>query len=249
MKSYAKLNIFLKIVGTRGHYHLLSSRFVLFKSLFDTIEFVPKYDDLVLDGAFNCPLQSNTIYKALMLLNQTHPKAIEYFMQNYTIVVQKNIPQFGGLGGGSSNASTVLLMLNELLELRLKHSALLEIGLKIGADVPFFLSGYESANVFGIGEVVEHFSDEIPNIELITSDIACDTPKVYQTFREKFIDTLEPNFAQKLSKMRANEILRNYPPDRLNDLLKPARLLCPKLNDEHFLSGSGSTMFKVIDEK
>ncbi|PWE25324.1 4-(cytidine 5'-diphospho)-2-C-methyl-D-erythritol kinase, partial [Aliarcobacter skirrowii] len=64
-KSYAKVNIFLKIVGVRDNYHLIASRFVRVKNLFDTISFIKKdVENFTLEGDFSCLLEKNTVYKA-----------------------------------------------------------------------------------------------------------------------------------------------------------------------------------------
>ena len=102
-KSYAKVNIFLKIVGKQDGYHLLASRFAKVYSLFDTISFVPsKQQDFVLEGNFGCKTQQNTIYKAYEALNKIYN--IQDIFKHYKVVVKKQIPEFAGLGGGSSNA-------------------------------------------------------------------------------------------------------------------------------------------------
>ena len=71
-KSYAKVNIFLKIVGIRGNYHLLNSRFMRVKSFYDIIEL--KKGSFNIIGDFGCELEKNTIYKAYLELTKISPK-------------------------------------------------------------------------------------------------------------------------------------------------------------------------------
>lgn len=249
MKSFAKINIFLKIVGTRGVYHEICSRFVLYEKLYDEIEFVSgNFDDFEIIGEFDCKKEQNTIYKAYLGLLSKRPLIRDFFKKNCVRVI-KRIPPYAGLGGGSSNGATFLIMCNELLELRLSKDELLEIALKIGADVPFFVSGYRCANVFGIGEIIIEYEDEIPEIELIFNSVKSSTKDVYSCFRGHFFRLFDKKECQKLEKKSSKELLSCYKPDELNDLLRPAIYLYPELSqyEGHFMSGSGSTFFKVVN--
>ena len=247
MKAFAKINIFLKIVGKRENYHEIISRFVRYDELFDEIEFVPrKADGFVIEG-MDIPIQKNIIYKAYRrLLEVSDSVKLKNFFTTHIVSVQKRIPQGAGLGGGSSDAATFLLMCNETIGLGLSKEQLLKIGATIGADVPFFLSGYKSANVFGIGERIEPFEDDIPAIELKLLDICCDTAKVYRHYRKHYY---MPNIeeAQKMAKTSSREILSSFQPLHTNDLFKSAIDLCPALGEyckSWYLSGSGSSLFK-----
>ncbi|PIF03161.1 MAG: 4-(cytidine 5'-diphospho)-2-C-methyl-D-erythritol kinase, partial [Arcobacter sp.] len=184
-KSYAKVNIFLKIADKREDYHELVSRFVRVHNLYDTISFVPNttsnFDIL---GDFGCKLESNTIYKMYELIK--HYDNVEEFFKNFCVKVEKNIPEFAGLGGGSSNAATFLLMVNEYCDLNLSKEQMCKLAQKVGADVPFFVYEYDSANVRGIGEIVEKFDEEVLDIEVITPKVRCDTGEIFNIFRQKF---------------------------------------------------------------
>ena len=166
-KSYSKVNIFLKIVGLRDNYHLIASRFVRVKNLFDTISFIKKdVDNFSIEGNFSCILEKNTVYKAYKELEK-FDEVKEFFKKNI-VKIDKNIPEFAGLGGGSSNCATFLNMVNQACNLNLSKEELAKIGSNIGADVPFFVYEFDSANVSGIGEIVEEFNEESLNIEVIT---------------------------------------------------------------------------------
>ena len=250
-KAYAKVNIFLKITGMRGDYHEILSRFVLVNNLFDTLTFVAKKDTVFkIEGSFSCRTEQNTIYKAYVaLLEATHSEALERLMQSHAIKVEKKIPAFAGLGGGSSDAATYLLMCNEVLHLGLSRAELANIGAKVGADVPFFIYGYQSANVSGIGEIVEVFDEEALSIKTITPNIEISTPKVYQEFRKSFYKELEPEEFEVLSKTSSLKILKSMTPTLANDLFEPALLLYPELKEQQpegwFFSGSGSSFFTL----
>lgn len=250
-KAYAKVNIFLKITGKRGDYHEILSRFVLVNDLYDTLTFVPKEnEDFVILGDFNCETGQNTIYKAFKaLLEATRSESLKRLMQSHAVKVEKKIPSFAGLGGGSSDAATYLLMCNEVLHLGLSRDELAAIGAKVGADVPFFVYGYQSANVSGIGEIVEPFNEPPLNIRTLTPKIEISTPKVYQAFREHFYKELNMDEQIRLSHIASIEVLSEMTPTQANDLFEPALLLYPELEkhreDGWYFSGSGSSFFTL----
>jgi len=255
VKSYAKVNIFLKITGTRGNYHELFSRFVRVKDLYDTLTFSPKEkpgDAFELRGSFGCPTEKNTIYKAFLLLKEyTQSKRLVDFMEVFALHVEKNIPEFAGLGGGSSNAAAFMNACNKQCDLKLDIDTLSHLGAKIGADVPFFIHDYNSANVSGIGEIVTPFEENPPAINTFTPPIKGDTADVYKNFRKHYLTHLYANgiLAKKLETQSSENILKHYEAIVLNDLLAPALTLYPKLKDYAkegwFFSGSGSTFFTL----
>jgi len=251
-KSYAKVNIFLKIAGRRDNYHELVSRFVRVKNLFDTISFVPgKFESFTLEGDFGCPLEKNTIYKIYLELYRKY-KNIKELFKNYKVVVKKNIPEFAGLGGGSSNAATFFLMTNEIAKLGITKNEMTEIGIKIGADIPFFIYEYDSANVTGIGEVVEKFDEEVLNIQTFTPNVKCDTGKIFTNFRNKFYKEISNEEKDKLLKMKSFDIISEYNISSANDLYLSARDIYSELEPKNyslpqktFFSGSGSSFFYI----
>jgi len=245
IKSHAKVNIFLKMVGIKDNYHLLKSRFMKVDNLYDEISFEKsKNEKFTIEGNFSCKLEQNTIYKVYHEL-KTIPK-VEEFFKNYKVIVKKNIPEFAGLGGGSSNCASFLLLTNRVLNLALSQQEMLDIGKKIGSDVSFFLYDVNSANVSGVGEVVEIFDEELLNIKTLTPPIKCSTKEVYQTFRKEFLN-FDLKLADKLITLNSEEILTNFKPQELNDLLPPALSLYPSisqyLTNKRFFSGSGSSVF------
>ena len=248
-KSYSKVNIFLKIVGLRDNYHLIASRFVRVKNLFDTISFIKKdVDNFSIEGNFSCVLEKNTVYKAYKELEK-FDEVKEFFKKNI-VKIDKNIPEFAGLGGGSSNCATFLNMVNQACNLNLSKEELAKIGSNIGADVPFFVYEFDSANVSGIGEIVEEFKEESLNIEVITPKIACDTGKIYKNFREKFYKELNKDEVKELFVTNSKDILKKFSINEANDLYFSALDLNQDLKkfekDNWFFSGSGSSFFKIL---
>jgi len=259
-KAYAKVNIFLKITGMRGNYHEIISRFMRVNNLYDELSFVPKADidakanEFKIIGDFSCTTEQNTIYKAYFALKAaTGSNSLENLMHKYAIKVEKNIPAFAGLGGGSSDAATYLKMCNEVLDLGLSTHELAQVGMKVGADVAFFVYGYASANVSGIGEIVEEFEEDLLNIETYTPKIEISTPKVYQSYRENFYAPIDGFERERLKNMNSLEALATMSVDEANDLFKPALQEYKHLKDYYkhgyYFSGSGSSFFRVIEDK
>ena len=251
-KSYAKVNIFLKIADKRDNYHELVSRFVRVHNLYDLMSFVKtsrKAFDII--GDFGCNLESNTVYKAYRLIEKFN--GVNEFFKNYGVKIEKNIPEFAGLGGGSSNAATFLIMVNKYCNLNLSKDELCQIAVKIGADVPFFVYEYDSANVTGIGEVVRKFEEELLNIDTITPNIKCNTGEIFKIFREKFYKQISKEESNRLLNMKSIDILKELSIKDANDLYEPSLSLYPQLSEyakeNWYFSGSGSSFFKVNNGK
>ncbi len=153
----AKLNLFLHVVGRRADgYHLLQTVF-RFIARADTLRFAPRTDGAIVLATPipGVPPDSDLTVRAARLLQQATG-----CRQGATILLDKQLPMGGGLGGGSSDAATVLLALNHLWQIGLERRQLEQLGLTLGADVPVFVHG---RNTFaeGIGEA---FTDvELPS--------------------------------------------------------------------------------------
>ena len=140
----AKLNLFLHVLGQRADgYHELQTVFRLIDRC-DRIGIDLREDSQIrFTGIFG---DENLCVRAAKLLQQLGRST-----QGADISLEKNLPVGGGLGGGSSDAATVLLVLNRLWNLNLKREQLLQLSVQLGADVPFFVYG-RSAIGEGIGE-------------------------------------------------------------------------------------------------
>ncbi|OKP30075.1 4-(cytidine 5'-diphospho)-2-C-methyl-D-erythritol kinase [Serratia fonticola] len=155
--SPAKLNLFLYITGRRADgYHQLQTLFQ-FLDYGDTLTIVPRQDDQIqlLTPVEGVPDEQNLIVRAARLLQQhctTH--SIATLPRGADISIDKRLPMGGGLGGGSSNAATVLVALNELWQCGLSDDQLADMGLTLGADVPVFVRGH-AAFAEGIGEQLQ----------------------------------------------------------------------------------------------
>lgn len=170
----AKINLFLHITGQRADgYHLLQTVFRLVDH-YDTIYLKPTNNKIIkrINEIKGVPESQDLCIRAAKLLQQYADCKM-----GVEIYVEKRIPMGGGLGGGSSDAATVLLALNRLWQLNLSRSELITLGLKLGADVPFFIYG-TNAWAEGIGEQLQaitlhdaYYVVLTPNTHVSTADI------------------------------------------------------------------------------
>ena len=244
----AKINLFLHVTGRRPNgYHELQSVFQLVdwcdRLCFSTID----RDTIIRHGGDPAvPPEKDLVVRAAQLLKShtNYPYGVE-------IHLEKNIPIGAGLGGGSSDAATVLIALNQLWNLHLPKTELSELGLQLGADVPFFLFGH-NAFVQGIGEQLECI--DLPNQEflIIFPGQSVSTQTVFQS------DQLTRNHAP----ITIVDFLANTGDvgQFTNDLQPVACELCPEVNRAlnwlaqtlpdatRRMSGSGSSVFAVLPE-
>ena len=179
----AKLNLMLHITGRREDgYHELQTVFQ-FIDFADELEFKQRSDDLIIRHCddFEVPENEDIIIAAANLLRKN-------FLQKNTsvkscfgvdITVKKNIPMGAGLGGGSSDAATTLLVLNRLWEMHFSIDELAGMGLTLGADVPVFVHGF-AAFAEGVGEKLSPVTPAenwylvlIPPVHVSTKEIFC----------------------------------------------------------------------------
>ncbi|WP_333877170.1 4-(cytidine 5'-diphospho)-2-C-methyl-D-erythritol kinase [Methylobacter sp.] len=171
----AKLNLMLRITGQRSDgYHLLQTVFQ-FIELCDWITFHPVDDGRVSlqEPIPGVPESDDLTVRAAKLL-----KAETGCEQGVRIEVKKNLPMGGGLGGGSSDAATTLVVLNVLWGLQLSMERLMELGLTLGADVPVFVYGY-SAWAEGVGEKLKRIDIPEQWFVVIKPNCHVDTREVF----------------------------------------------------------------------
>jgi len=149
----AKLNLFLHVVGRRPDgYHLLQTLF-RFIDLHDTLHFTLRKDGAVrrTNAVEGVAEEQDLCVRAARLLQSETGCGL-----GVDIEVEKHIPLGGGLGGGSSDAATTLITLNRLWSLGLSRNGLMQLGLRLGADVPVFVFG-ENAFAEGVGEMLQAY--------------------------------------------------------------------------------------------
>jgi len=194
----AKINWFLHVTGPRSDgYHLLQTVFQLV-NIEDVITLKSSNDYEITrpDGPTNIPPEKDLVVRAARLLQertQTH--------LGCSIHLTKNIPMGAGLGGGSSDAASVLWGLNELWDTKLKRIDLMELGLELGADIPFFLLG-QNAFAEGIGEVLHPIDLPPKEFLIIYPGVNIPTVEVFKS----------PN------------LTRNHPPVTISDFIESAHI-------------------------
>lgn len=246
-----KLNLFLHVTGRRSDgYHLLQSVFVPIDWA-DTLHFERRQDGLITREDLNSdapPLPDNDlIVRAAQALRQATgcPHGVH-------IGLDKQLPQQAGLGGGSSDAATTLIALNRLWDLRLPPPQLQQIGLTLGADVPFFLQG-DAAWVEGIGEQLTPLTLPISHFVVLKPPTGVSTPDIFRHPQLKR-DT-KPITIRDLLAADAERIFEYGS----NDLQTVAQALCPDIETGlHWLkqqnlcgrmTGSGSAVFARADNE
>ncbi len=172
----AKLNLFLHVVGRRPDgYHLLQTVF-RFIDRADTLHFAPRQDShIVLATPIpGVPADSDLTVRAARLLQQATG-----CRQGATIHLTKHLPMGGGLGGGSSNAATVLVALNHLWGCGLSEDELATLGLQLGADVPVFVRGH-AAFAEGVGEILTPVEPEEKWYLVAHPGVSIPTPIIFR---------------------------------------------------------------------
>ena len=249
IKAPAKINRFLHVVGQRKDgYHLLQSVFQLI-DLHDDIYLTASTDGLVHrpTGAANVPPEEDLVVRAAKLLQE-----YSQTKQGCTIQVEKRIPMGAGLGGGSSDAAATLWGLNELWGLQLSRKELMNLGVKLGADVPFFLFG-QNAFVEGIGELLQAVSLPescfllvYPKVHIPTVDIFKD-PNLTRNHPtvtiSDFIDS--PNLEQFGRNDCEEVVIQKY--QEVAAVLNWLRQQAPQSSPR--MSGSGSSVFVALESE
>lgn len=242
----AKLNLFLHITGRRDDgYHLLQSVFMLIDWC-DTLHVDLRSDGGLSREDLTAPLpEDDLIMRAARALQRFAKPG-----QGAHIAVDKQVPAQAGMGGGSSDAATCLLALNRLWNLRLPHSTLAEIGLSLGADVPFFLTG-SHAWVEGIGEQMTPITLPPARFVVVKPASGIDTRSI---FMAPDLERATP--AAILSGFAAGRIDQAYGFGH-NDLQPVAQRLCPEVSEAiewlghqgltARMTGSGSAVFALMN--
>lgn len=239
--SPAKLNLFLHITGRYDNgYHQLQSLFQLLDTG-DEIGFEINQSKhvAIAKQIKGVPEQDNLVYRAAMAIKPYASQSAGCLLH-----IKKKLPMGGGIGGGSSNAATVLLVLNKLWQCKLNIQKLADIGLGLGADVPIFVHG-NTAFAEGVGEVLVPTSTPekwylvaTPNVSISTKEIFTSPDLPRNTPKMDFTNYLfeeTRNDCQTLVEKTHKEVasllqwLVHYAPSRM--------------------TGTGASVFAVFDAK
>jgi 4-diphosphocytidyl-2C-methyl-D-erythritol kinase len=249
--SFAKINLGLEVLGKReDDYHEVRTLLQTI-DLYDVLEFQSIPSDMILlrgDDKHVPWDEKNLIHKAAQLLRDNHD-----FSTGIEVRVHKRIPPGKGLGGGSSNAAVTLYALDRIWGLNLGKHALMELGKRLGADVPYFLEG-GLCIASGRGDEVEAVED-LPfcYCVLVLPKTTILTASVYSQFRpsltsntkdSRIIRFLESRRLQLLENSLEETVFRSYPQ------IKAIKSLFQRSEPElSLMSGSGSAVFGLFKEE
>ncbi|MFM9914214.1 MAG: 4-(cytidine 5'-diphospho)-2-C-methyl-D-erythritol kinase [Rhizobacter sp.] len=250
----AKLNVFLHVVGRRADgLHLLQSLFVLIDWA-DTLHFERRSDSRLARHDLSATLPAEDLCLRAARALQT-ASGVSW---GADISIVKHVPWGAGLGGGSSDAATTLLALNRLWGLNWTRSRLHELGLTLGADVPFFIGG-NNAWVEGIGEQLTPIDVPVQSFMLIKPKVSIETRAVFAhpgLARDTPRAILEGFDADAFQELVAPKAGAGW---GRNDLQPVAELLHPEVSEavsclqarfgHGRMSGSGSTVFARVRAK
>jgi len=256
LNAPAKINLCLDVINKRSDgYHDIVTIFKKLK-LSDTIKISPAKKGITLNcKGFPIPKGStNLAHKAASLMlrefNLTAGLKIE---------IDKKIPVAAGLGGGSSDAASVALGVNKLFGLKADIKQLLRISKSIGADVPFFVSGYDCAIGRGIGERLKELKYRFrPYLLLIKPNIRIYTKYIYNKIRLPL--TKPPVGVTMLAHILSDENRDKAKApslyNRLEEIVFALHPVTKRIKDRlslytntTLLSGSGPTIFGLFDER
>lgn len=244
----AKLNLCLHITGRRPDgYHTLQTAFQLL-DYGDRLRFTPRADQrITLSPALpGFPPEDNLILRAARRLQNVaryqNPSAV---LTGIDIELDKRLPLGGGLGGGSSNAATTLLALNELWQLNLPVAQLQTIGLELGADVPVFVAGH-SAWAEGVGEQLTPLTLPdfwylvlTPRCEVSTARIFC-----HKDLTRDTAPITVAAFHEQGGKNDCQPLVRKLHPEVDNALI-----WLEKFSSTAQMSGTGASVFAAFDSE
>jgi 4-diphosphocytidyl-2-C-methyl-D-erythritol kinase len=243
----AKLNLFLHITGRRADgYHLLQSIFVLIDWA-DTLHVERRDDGLLRRHDLGPALPADDLsLRAARALQQASGTSL-----GADISVLKSVPWGAGMGGGSSDAATVLMSLNRLWRLNWPRQRLLELAAPLGADVPFFVGG-DNAFVEGIGERLTPIEWAPRRYAVVKPAESLGTAGIF-SHPDLARDTEPATLVGSLAHMNAERV----PAFGHNDLQPIAQALCPAIAqvaqwlESRFgnsrMTGSGSAVFARVD--
>lgn len=254
LPSFAKINLFLHILGKRPDgFHEICTVFQTV-SLHDTLKFdLSDKLELTCNDKQIPTDESNLIIKAAKLLRQKTNTA-----KGAKIYLEKNIPFPGGLGGGSSNAAVTLLGLSKLWNLGISFEELHEIAACIGSDVPFFLYGGTALGT-GRGTEIEALRDFTENnMIIVTPNIEISTSEAYKQISAEYLTNIDSKSILKICRDKAERLASGHL-NFQNDFEKSVFEIAPEIKrlknklsssgaTNALLSGSGGSVFAIFDK-
>ena len=251
IKSFSKINLGLKITGRRNDgFHNIYSIFIE-NDLHDVIRF-EQSDSLEIKFKNQIIPEVNTVSNAINVISDycnLNKKNIKY-----KITVIKNIPVGSGLGGGSSNAAYIIKTINKIYDLGLRNYDLEKLAIKIGSDVPFFISG-KVKQISGIGEVIKTIDSTFLKDKiflLVFPDFSVSTKWAYGKIKKDLYDdkinTKFPPLDNKVDLSLFENVFEHIVCLTYPEIMDIKSLLIDSGALYASLSGSGSTMFGIYND-
>lgn len=241
MKAYAKINLTLDILGKRqDNYHEINSIMQQI-DLYDELTF-EKSEDIIVQSQFKDDIILKTILKL---------KELFQIKEGITVSTKKNIPVAAGLAGGSTDAATTLIALNQLWNLNLSTEDLIKIAAELGADVPFCIIG-KSCFVSGKGEIVEKIDIPKMDVLLINPGYEISTKEAYEKLDKKEYDKKFSSLKLKNSN-DIKEVASNIHNDFINIQKEDVKEIIKEVINSGALNasitGKGPTVFGIFENK
>jgi len=245
----AKINLYLRVRASLPNgYHRLETAFA-YADVMDLLEISPAQDLIVSCTQTHLSGRKNLVFRVLAALRERHR-----IRSGLHVRIIKNIPEQAGLGGGSSDAATAIMIANRQWKLALSREELIEFALPFGADIPCFLFGHAS-RATGVGEQLTPYPTELPSEDILlafpgrgvsTSDVFHHFDLQMELTRNRQPDTIRPHSG-------LNETIDQT---GMNDLEETAISLCPAIGAllksmRHnegvaWMSGSGSACVGLL---
>ena len=257
LKSRAKINLSIDVLGKREDGYHLVEMIMQTIDLYDIINITENdIDEININSnSLDIPLNKNNIvYKAAEVLKERFN-----IKSGLNIFIQKNIPVAAGMAGGSCNAAAVLVGLNKLWNLKLSEKQLQEIGLALGADVPFCISG-NAALAQGIGEELTYIKGlpKDTSILICKPNLFVSTKDVYQGLdldnikdrpdNKLLIKCLEEGNIKVLSENMVN-VLESVTSKMHEEILDIEKIMLDNNALGSMMSGSGPTVFGLFEKE
>lgn len=255
LKCRAKINLSIDVLGKRTDGYHLVEMIMQTIDLFDIIKiFSLEEDKIIIESNSNdIPLDSsNIVYKAVDLIKQKFN-----IKKGAKIYIEKNIPIAAGMAGGSSNAAAILIGLNKLWGLNMNQNELKDLGLQLGADVPFCIEGGSS--------LAENIGEKLKKIDGLSQDafiLVCkpelfvSTKEIYEAIDSKIIDKrpdnkllielLKENNIRLLSKKMYN-VLEEVTKEKYPVIKEIEKIMMDNNALGSMMSGSGPTVFGIYE--
>ena len=242
----AKLNLFLHIIGRRADgYHNLQTVFQ-FLDYADTLKFCTADDnqfDLV-DRNSLIPREENLVWKALTALKKAYEEKGMTQLPGCSVELIKRLPQGAGLGGGSSNAATALVGLNQLWGSHLNNTELQAIGRKLGADVPVFIHGH-ACFAEGIGDVFTNITPPTPWYLVVKPNVSISTAALFS--HPELQRNCSPVTAENWQQQKLANVFEPVVCDLHTEVAMLRRALLEYAPTR--LTGSGACLFSIFETR